>query len=289
MKHAIKSGFTLIEVLASMAVLLILVLIMGRLFNDSIVTWKLGTRRVEGNTEARAILDFISRDLSQAVADDVLAFRLESEDKIVFGTSASGPNAGWYNDCIWFVSLGQDPDVITRRNVREVWYYVDDMVASNGTTKLDGRYKLMRATKTDAADCYSNYEFWNNSVGWDYKQIAENVGSFELWCYGVSNSPAGPVYTNVPDFNSPSKAIYTAPYSDWFRLRGFQYHKLPAYVEILFTTLEEDDAIKAAEMFKIAKASGTGFDPVKTFVNRQARRHEIRVNMMNAGGYGPGR
>jgi len=274
-----KGGFTLVEILASMAVLLVLVALMGRLFSDATKTWTLATRRADANMEARAVLDFIARDIQQAVADDVLGFRLSSEDKEVFGTGG----LGWMNDAMWFVSLNNDPDSGAPRAAREVRYYVTDMEDLSGVV-MKGRYKLMRATKTEHATCYSKYRFWDDwaSTSGASVVIAENVASFEVWCMGVSNSPTGPVYKNLGSYNTPSEAIppwYYGSQNVW--ARGYQYHKLPAYVEILFTKMDEPDAIRAAEMFKGGNQAGA-----RDYVNLNAKRHEIRINLQNRTGYG---
>ncbi|MFH0952978.1 MAG: prepilin-type N-terminal cleavage/methylation domain-containing protein [Verrucomicrobiota bacterium] len=277
------AGFTLIEILSAMAVLLILVMLLGRLFSDASKAWLLGTRRAEQNIEARAILDFITRDVQQAVADDVLAFRLCSEDKEVFGTGGQG----WLNDAIWFVSLSNDPDsTTTPRAAREIRYYVSDMTEIDGSTPLLGRYRLMRGTRTGAVKCYGSYDFWTNT-SWKSEVVAENLASFEVWCVGVSNSPNGAVYKNLGSYNTLSEAIPPWYYGGQnISARGYQYHKLPAYIEILFTKLDEPDAIRAAEMFK---AAGGSYAAVQDYVNRTAKRHEIRINLQNRNGYAPDR
>ena len=60
-------AFTLIELLVAMAVLLIIVLIVAKVFAQASSTWTTGARRVEMNMTGRAVADFVAQDLSQAV------------------------------------------------------------------------------------------------------------------------------------------------------------------------------------------------------------------------------
>lgn len=289
-KFRSSAGFTLVEILSAMAILVVMVMLMGRLYRDCVNMWDLGTRRAFDNSEARAILDFISRDLASAVADDVLGFRLESEQKVVFGTTSAN---GWNNDALWFVSLNNDPEnpaFGSPRAARQVWYYVTEMTNSAGPI-IPGRYQLRRATKTTDANCYDVYEFWDTVANWKHDTIAENIASFEVWCYGAYQSATGVTYANVPDFNTPSRSALVSPYSytDLPNRWLYESNKLPVYVEILFTKLEEEAAVKASEMFQVAKAAGGPYTNVQDFVNRNAKRHTIRVNMENQLGYGKNR
>ena len=65
-----KSGFTLIELLAGMAILSILVLMLGRFFTESSRAWETGTRQADLNNTGRAIMDYVTRELSMAVASE---------------------------------------------------------------------------------------------------------------------------------------------------------------------------------------------------------------------------
>ncbi len=64
-----SAGFTLIEILVAMAILMVIVLMMATLFHSSTNAWDNGMRQAEISLEARAVMNMIQRDLSQAVAD----------------------------------------------------------------------------------------------------------------------------------------------------------------------------------------------------------------------------
>ncbi len=61
-------GFTLIEVLVAMSILMMIVLMMSTLFQQSNMAWNNGMRQAEMSIQARAAMSLIRRDLSQAVA-----------------------------------------------------------------------------------------------------------------------------------------------------------------------------------------------------------------------------
>ena len=60
-------GFTLIELLVAMSILVVIVLIVSQIFAQATIAWNTGSRRAEMNMTGRAVADFISQDLSQAV------------------------------------------------------------------------------------------------------------------------------------------------------------------------------------------------------------------------------
>ncbi len=62
-----KSGFTLIELLVAMAILGIIVVICGQLFEQATTTWNTGVRKAEMNMAGRGLADFIARDISRCV------------------------------------------------------------------------------------------------------------------------------------------------------------------------------------------------------------------------------
>jgi prepilin-type N-terminal cleavage/methylation domain-containing protein len=62
-----RVGFTLIELLASLAILALIMTMLFTVFEQVNKAWLNGENRVETFTQARAILDLMSRELSQAI------------------------------------------------------------------------------------------------------------------------------------------------------------------------------------------------------------------------------
>src|ERR1035437_5758317 len=78
-----RVAFTLIELLASMAILALIMVMLFSAFEQISKAWTQGESRVETFTEARAVLDLMSRELSQAIATPQITFRAE-KDKVYF-------------------------------------------------------------------------------------------------------------------------------------------------------------------------------------------------------------
>ena len=68
-----RAGFTLIEIMVAMSVLAILVMLIGNIFQQVSASWNIGTHSADANTAARAALNYMAQELSQAVAGPVEA------------------------------------------------------------------------------------------------------------------------------------------------------------------------------------------------------------------------
>src|SRR5664280_2130498 len=77
-------AFTLIELLASMAILSLIMVMLFSAFEQISKAWTNGENRVETFTQARAILDLMSRELSQAIATPKIPFSLQDKRHIYF-------------------------------------------------------------------------------------------------------------------------------------------------------------------------------------------------------------
>lgn len=62
-------GFTLLEILVAMGLLMVIVLMMATLFHASTTAWTNGLRQSEMSIQARSVISLIQRDVSQAVVD----------------------------------------------------------------------------------------------------------------------------------------------------------------------------------------------------------------------------
>lgn len=66
-----RAGFTLIEIMVAMSVLAILVMLIGNIFQQVSASWNIGTHSADANTAARAALNYMAQELSQAIAGPV--------------------------------------------------------------------------------------------------------------------------------------------------------------------------------------------------------------------------
>jgi len=69
-----RAAFTLIELLVAMGILMVIVLMMANLFQQSTRAWDAGMRQTGAGLEARAVIGMLQQELSQAVADTNMSF-----------------------------------------------------------------------------------------------------------------------------------------------------------------------------------------------------------------------
>jgi len=62
-----NSGFSLIEILVATTLLIVIVIMVGMVFQQSTLAWNSGMRRVEGTILARTAIGMIERDLRKAI------------------------------------------------------------------------------------------------------------------------------------------------------------------------------------------------------------------------------
>lgn len=80
------AAFTLIELLVAMGILMVIVLMMANLFQQSTRAWDAGMRQAEAGLEARAVIGMIQQELSQAVANPDWPFSSSSSGSLDFYT-----------------------------------------------------------------------------------------------------------------------------------------------------------------------------------------------------------
>jgi prepilin-type N-terminal cleavage/methylation domain-containing protein len=219
-------GFTLIELLAGLAILSIIVVFLGKIFATSTDAFSVGTSTSETATEARAVMDLITRELSEAVADELLTFKLQTDDFQTYGPV-------YKSDKLYFAVMSQRPEQNVKRNGKEVIYYVTTMKDPNDAD-IPNRYRLMRAGGPNYTKSYYQlYEYPNKDWtslspgdfgGGNIDVVAENIITFKVTTYDENLTP-------VPNYYSPNKN-----------------HKLPVLVDIYLEVLSEEDGRTASAM-----------------------------------------
>lgn len=253
-----RRAFSLIEVLAAMTILAIIVLMVARLFADSSMTWKVGSRRVDQDVNARASLELIGRQLTMAMADHIVALRIQKGDKDIYGNDS---------DMVSFASLdqraelrnfkaGTGPAVTTPyRDLQQIRYLLMEPAGTPKVGYMLGRHST-QAENNEFFQCYANPN-WTEGFDLypdDYATVmAEHVARFNIYAY-TPNSNGIPVL---------KRNYFSA--TDGGLL----------WIDLVMYVLDEDDAIKAANM------SGTERNK---FLDRVARRYVHRAFPHNAPG-----
>ena len=65
--HKIPAAFTLIEIIVSVAVLLLLVVLFGQMVNRATAITRVDSRHVDTDSQARAVLDKIAADIGRMI------------------------------------------------------------------------------------------------------------------------------------------------------------------------------------------------------------------------------
>jgi len=268
-----KSGFTIIELLASMTILVFIVIMMTRMFTESTQIWSLGTKRITTATEGRAIMDFMVNELTQAMADDVLTFKLNSggvNAAPLYGVDAYGAES----DEICYVAAVQAGRSGNKRNVDEFAYFIAPMIDEDENI-MPNRFRLARTRRTTSMyltqsnrdqAAYKDREWWRNmtpaagyveeanNTGQGCETIAENVAAFEVWAYSEALSDYNFGYDSADPANKD---------------------QLPLWLDVYLELLSEEDAIRAAILWD------TDEDRAKAFVSQNAKRFTARVFFPN--------
>lgn len=297
--HAVPSrlkGFTLLELLMSMSLLVVIVLMMSRMFADTTRMWDLGTRRIAEAQGARVVVDFLGREISTAVADELVSFKIHSEPS---SSSLSVAAYGEDTDSICFVSTPRTPpwgSGPVRRSANQYVYYVDYMEDDEtgdilDETHPDGpRYALMRRRLTRAmhsfADIPASLVLTNTPplhrskrvMNTAYKRkdwwlpplmtvapaetVARNIVAFEVWAQPQH-------YPSEYGFNFDS--TYTPPGGD-------QPLGAPLWIDLYLEVMGEQDLAELGFRYQIYGATAPEF---LEFRERNVRRYSTRIYFRN--------
>lgn len=269
-------GFTLIEVMASVVILLLIVLSMGKIFASTTKAYQETNKQAERDAAARAAMDFMTREPSAALFENpqsnpnaLLTMRYEAPEK-------GRINFGFDSDEIWFVSGSSDFGVET--NVREgvqITYFIQNYEGlTDAPENAKYRYALWRDSQAPKHGLFWN-SYMEGQAGLDWSGskgslpsgpgnartrravLLENVRTFEVFAYSDENG------TRVSNWDSRG-------------VGGLQ----PLFcMDIYLETMSEADAIRAAalaEAFKNPKA-----EAVVDFVESAVRRYYQRIYFPN--------
>jgi len=185
-------GFTLIEVMVAMSVLLMLVMGMTRLFSQASAITSQGMTSIARNSVAETAMETMLQDVDGMIVNERLACYIEA-DAMDYGAHGFG------FDEVWFVSTSGDQD--DDMPYEYFHYYVDETTATNSLGAEYVRFDLHKARMIMAvADQYATYALtkghanWWTELGqlpksrWDDQILAENVVRFDIYCLGWDGS-----------------------------------------------------------------------------------------------------
>lgn len=262
-----RSGFTLIELLAAMSVLVLIVLMMARMFTETTNIWSLGTKRIYESQEGRVVMDFLAKEMTQAIGDGLISFRIHSEPG---ADSLSVSAYGEQTDSVCFVAPTRTPPYSEMLRACPAFiYYVANMRDDKGVV-MPNRYALVRRRKTGSThtsstgndtlpdNAYRRKDWWLPAL-WSYQPvevIAENVVGFEVWAYSEQMGDYAYSYDSTQ-----------------------QGDALPLWADIYLEMLDEPNAIRVAELWNANQGAAVDY------LERHARRYTTRIYFPNREGY----
>lgn len=188
-------AFTLVEMLVSMAILALIVLLMGRIFSDSSDAYKTGLKQSDQNLNGRVVLDYVARELRQAIIDENLVMSVQPSDTDLYDMGEG------LNDWISFAAIGGD-----EREVELLTYYVRQDTQNIGGVDVVS-YELMRGVTFKEDDINAAYKGsqWYDKKGNTARHIARNLSGFAIRLYDkegdlLNDSSDSTIVTNLPAY-----------------------------------------------------------------------------------------
>ena len=187
-----RGGFTLVEVLASMAVLVVLILALTRMFMEASNITKRGTTALLRNSGGSTVLETILKDTES------MAVNARLPCYIVADTVDSTNGFGF--DEFFFITTAGDQDDDRAYQLRR--YYVKDRIETNSMGVAIRRFQLFRDVfifavaddenpglsppKIPTDVMAAGMRWWENAYSWGEETVmlADNVVRFDIYALG---------------------------------------------------------------------------------------------------------
>lgn len=242
-------AFTMVEILISIAILMIIVLIISRIFIGLNVVWDTGTETTETANTAWSALGMMRFDLEHAVADTTLRFIVRQDRELtdLFGTEPQE---------ISFVSL-QHHLASTTRAVREIMYWISENPNYPGIYQLMRGYRELPASleTNNSENCYWNPDWYTNDYPTEIGVVADYVTGFSLL---VATNPSGELSTSYDS--------------------AMNNGSLPYSIDVCLELQNRSIALRSADMLQQT-------NKCLELIEKHAQRFGIRVGFPNHIGY----
>lgn len=255
-----RRGFTLVELLISMGILLIIALVMGKMFGDTTRIFEREMNRSEMNTSAQAAMELISRELSLAI------FTSNSLPMQVVYSEYSLAGITKRNDTLNFVApINKSTDLAlppynTGEKAREIQPLKYDLNSEDKVLRRSSRNR--NEVLAEIRDLYSGDEP-TETIGGEYqsRDLLENVICFQV-DYGITlqgeGDPSSFANTGLGDTMSSEKLTY-----------------LDIYLEILPSDILQ----------KVNLLADSNEEKAEELVKHNVKSYSRRIFFHNANGY----
>ena len=191
---SMTSGFTLIEVLAAMAVLVVLMLALTRMFVEAAGISKRGTTMLMRNSTLETAMETLLQDAESMLVNDRLACYVEAD------TVDAGSDGFGFDD-VWFIGTSGDQD--DDMPYEYFHFYVSESIVTNSLGAAYKRFSLKKervifSVADDRGELFAldplDTQWWKKgkrmaSIYWDDQVLAENVVRFDIYCTGWKGEP----------------------------------------------------------------------------------------------------
>jgi len=213
--RAVRRGFTLVEILAATAIMVVLMVLILGLTTNVLTVWNRSSGQLQANVEARVILDILSQDFVAAVLRNDNAEWIRSQPRTA-GTVGDTP---WPNTWLMFYSPVLDPPDDDNNpstpvvgDICAVSYFPAHQNPFDGTQTNPNIYALCRGLKSPAAtfngpitnEVFDLSSYWSGQAERDDVEsfLAGNIVRFQVsFTYRTSGAkpPGGWPATSVGD------------------------------------------------------------------------------------------
>jgi type II secretory pathway pseudopilin PulG len=316
----VQVGFTLIEVMVSISVLMILVIVLTSIIDLVGKSWVEGEKKMESSQSGRAILDLISRDLAAAVVGS--SYQFVQNPTLPSGLS---PAQAKETDSLFFQSA---TDTTTRGNFAVLGYYVvrDENTKTYQLRRLRiapdhkdypktfGPTDNVRTSEEDAAWVRNMKVDLYDVSGSDAlgsvstcSIVADGVVGFWIRCLDAAGQPIPWWYNSVAKkgsarmkFNSAAKFVTGYPISDPTKAFAYlsssvtypaQADELPSFIEITLILVDALSIKRTSEIPNPPRVDDPATLPAKiieyqkTLLSsgiKSARSYSTRIKTRNA-------
>lgn len=294
-----KSGFTLVELLAAMTTLAVIILMMGRIYQDSIRAMTAGQRTADIAAEVRAVMDFIARETEMMVFDHpdnppYLMAGYRSQIEAAAGTGGRSSDllfGNYFADEISFPAFVSSPyDDTDYREVAQITYRVTQMNDLAGDP-LKYQYGLKRRIFKNMAangwDCYTDASVTKDRR-WSYPgrrsgldsdsrgipvELLDNIWNVYWGWWNRKYEDADPDERTVTSVDTYFGGVDTPP--------AITPANPPYYIDFYVELFDQKAAERAALLYD-AQGMSTN---VLNFLEKNVRRFRHRLFYPNAHGY----
>jgi prepilin-type N-terminal cleavage/methylation domain-containing protein len=175
-----RKGFTLLELLISMTLLLVMVGFLAVAFNSASVAWQQGEKDVDRFSQARATIDLMTRDLRQAIVSTNLPFYAYTNGIAFVAPVNADPNSADLAEIVYVLNWNDPTVPPTQQNFAPFKLY----------------RRLTKPTDTQWS-VYSNPLNWPATSG-NSSLVCDSIINFAVTCYYTNGNSTASFWNSTP-------------------------------------------------------------------------------------------